>query len=100
MTTFTIDKGSDDGIREDMNVIAGGGLVGIVTDVQATYSVVRTVINDTTNISGMTNTSWDHCIVSGSLSSMTESNTVRSLRPRRHPERGFCGGCHRYLQYQ
>ena len=75
--TFTIDKGSDDGIREDMNVIAGGGLVGIVTDVQATYSVVRTVINDTTNISGMTNTSWDHCIVSGSLSSMTESNTVR-----------------------
>ena len=60
-----------------MNVIAGGGLVGIVTDVQATYSVVRTVINDTTNISGMTNTSWDHCIVSGSLSSMTESNTVR-----------------------
>lgn len=44
---------------------------------RATYSVVRTVINDTTNISGMTNTSWDHCIVSGSLSSMTESNTVR-----------------------
>ena len=34
-------------------------------------------INLYANISGMTNTSWDHCIVSGSLSSMTESNTVR-----------------------
>ena len=87
--TFTIDKGSDDGIREDMNVIAGGGLVGIVTDVQATYSVVRTVINDTTNISGMTNTSWDHCIVIRSLSSMTESNTVRFSDLEDNPERGF-----------
>ena len=28
---FIIDKGYDDGIRRDMNVIAGGGLVGIVT---------------------------------------------------------------------
>lgn len=28
---FIIDKGSSDGIKVDMNVIAGGGLVGIVT---------------------------------------------------------------------
>ena len=31
--TFTIDKGSNDGIEVDMNVMAGSGLVGIVTDV-------------------------------------------------------------------
>lgn len=30
---FIIDKGTDDGIQVDMNVIAGGGLVGIVTKV-------------------------------------------------------------------
>ena len=30
---FTIDKGSNDGIREDMNVLSGTGLVGIVTEV-------------------------------------------------------------------
>ena len=30
---FTIDKGSDDGIQKNMNVIAGNGLVGIVTEV-------------------------------------------------------------------
>ncbi|MFQ9393628.1 MAG: rod shape-determining protein MreC [Lachnospiraceae bacterium] len=30
---FTIDKGSDDGIEVNNNVISNGGLVGIVTDV-------------------------------------------------------------------
>ena len=30
--TFTIDKGSKDGIEVNMNVLAGSGLVGIVTD--------------------------------------------------------------------
>lgn len=33
-STFTIDKGSNDGIAKDMNVMAGSGLVGIVTDVE------------------------------------------------------------------
>lgn len=74
--TFTIDKGSDDGISEDMNVIAGGGLVGIVTDVGKNYAVVRSVIDDITNISGMTNTTMDLCIVSGSQVSMTENHTI------------------------
>ena len=42
---FRINKGSDDGIREGMNVIAGGGLVGIVTDVGANYATVRSIID-------------------------------------------------------
>ena len=36
-STFTIDKGSNDGIEKDMNVIAGGGLVGIITEVGPNY---------------------------------------------------------------
>ncbi|MFR7843281.1 MAG: rod shape-determining protein MreC [Gallintestinimicrobium sp.] len=32
--TFMINKGSKDGIRVDNNVIAGKGLVGIVTEVR------------------------------------------------------------------
>ena len=36
---FRIDKGADDGIQEDMNVMAGGGLVGIVTDVGANHNL-------------------------------------------------------------
>ena len=50
-TSFTIDKGSEDGIREDMNVLSGNGLVGIVTEVNAHSSTVRSII-DEVNISG------------------------------------------------
>ena len=74
--TFTIDKGSKDGIRVDMNVIAGSGLVGIVTDVGKNYAVVRAIIDDTSNVSGMILSNNDNCIVSGNLKSMTESNII------------------------
>ena len=43
---FTIDKGSSDGIQEGMNVISGGGLVGIVSDVGRNYAKVRAIIDD------------------------------------------------------
>ena len=36
--TFTIDKGSKDGIEVNMNILAGSGLVGIVTDVGPTWA--------------------------------------------------------------
>ena len=39
-STFTIDKGSDDGLETDMNVIAGGGLVGIITEVGKNYHAI------------------------------------------------------------
>ena len=74
--TFTIDKGSKDGTKVDMNVIAGSGLVGIVTDVGKNYAVVRAIIDDTSNVSGMILSNNDNCIVSGNLKSMTESNMI------------------------
>ena len=74
--TFTIDKGSKDRIKVDMNVIAGSGLVGIVTDVGKNYAVVRAIIDDTSNVSGMILSNNDNCIVSGNLKSMTESNMI------------------------
>ncbi len=43
---FRINKGSADGIAVDMNVVADGGLVGIVTDVGANYATVRSIIDD------------------------------------------------------
>lgn len=36
-----------------MNVIAGNGLVGIVYDVSSHTAKVRTIINDTSVVSGM-----------------------------------------------
>lgn len=67
---FTLDKGSKDGIEVDMNVIANGGLVGIITDVGENYSIVRTIIDDSNNVSGMLINTGDTCTVEGSLSLM------------------------------
>ncbi len=74
--TFTIDKGSKDGIKVNMNVIADGGLVGIVTSVGDSYAVVRAIVDDTSNVSATISSTEDNCIVSGSLASMTESNLI------------------------
>ena len=65
--SFVIDKGTEDGIETDMNVIADGGLVGIVTDVGKNYAKVRTIIDDDSNVSAMSLNSGDTCIVSGDL---------------------------------
>lgn len=64
---FRINKGADDGIRVNMNVLSGGGLVGIVTDVGANYATVRSIIDDSSNVSAMSMQSGDNCIVSGDL---------------------------------
>lgn len=75
-TNFTIDKGADDGIEEDMNVIAGSGLVGIVTDVGPNYAKVSTIINDTMKVSGMVTSTSDNLIVNGSLQNMNENMVI------------------------
>ena len=69
---FRIDKGSADGIRPDMNVLAGGGLIGIVTDVGANYATVRSIIDDVSRVSAMAMQSGDTCIVSGDLQLYSE----------------------------
>lgn len=70
--TFTIDKGSADGVMVDMNVIAGEGLVGIVTETGPTWSKVRSIIDDSSNISGMVLSTSDTCIINGDLSLINE----------------------------
>ena len=65
--TFTIDKGSDDGLAVDMNVISGGGLVGIITDVGKNYATVRTIIDDESSVSVSFASTSDTGIASGDL---------------------------------
>ncbi|MBQ7470999.1 MAG: rod shape-determining protein MreC [Prevotella sp.] len=48
---ITIDKGSADGVRVDMGVVCGTGIVGIVYLVSTHYSVVIPVLNSKSNIS-------------------------------------------------
>lgn len=69
---FRINKGSKDGIAVDMNVVAGGGLVGIVTDVGANYATVRSIIDDSSRVSAMAMQSGDTCIVAGDLTLFKE----------------------------
>ncbi|MEG0216353.1 MAG: rod shape-determining protein MreC, partial [Hungatella sp.] len=64
---FRINKGSADGIQVDNNVIANGGLVGIVTDVGANYATVRSIIDDSSRVSAMAMQSGDGCLVGGDL---------------------------------
>lgn len=64
---FRIDKGSEDGIMVDMNVMSGEGLIGIVTDVGSNYATVRTIIDDESNVSAMSQHSADNCFVKGDL---------------------------------
>lgn len=73
---FTIDKGTKDGVEIDMNVIAGSGLVGIVTDVGPNYAKVRSIIDDVSKVSGMVLTTSDRCIVHGDLQEMNASQNI------------------------
>lgn len=73
---FTIDKGSKDGVEIDMNVIAGSGLVGIITDVGPNYAKVRSIIDDMSKTSGMLLTTSDRCIVHGDLQEMNDNQNI------------------------
>lgn len=65
--SFVIDKGSDDGVEVDMNIIAGSGLVGRVTEVGSNYAKVISIIDDKSNVSAMVLSTSDRLIVSGDL---------------------------------
>lgn len=75
-STFIIDKGSNDGLQVGMNVLAGGGLVGRITEVGTNWSRVLSIIDDTSNVSCMVLTTNDHLMVSGSLANMENGYIV------------------------
>ena len=64
------DKGKKDGIQVDMNVIAGNGLVGIVSEVGESYAKVRAIIDDKSNVSAMFQDTGETCIVKGNMESI------------------------------
>lgn len=69
-SVFTIDKGADDGLQIDMNVIASGGLVGRISEVGPNWARVTSVISDNSNVSAMTLNSSDTMTVTGDLKTM------------------------------
>lgn len=67
-----INRGSNDGIRVDNNVISGKGLVGIVTEVGSNWATVRSIIDDSSYVSVMTVGTDDNCVVTGDLELIDE----------------------------
>lgn len=65
--SFVINKGKEDGLAIDMNVMAGSGLVGRIVDVGPSWSKVMAIIDDNSNTSGMVLSTSDNLIVSGDL---------------------------------
>ena len=65
--SFVIDKGSNDGLKVNMNVLAGDGLVGIVTEVNKSYARVRSIIDDESSVTGSFLKTSDMCFVNGNL---------------------------------
>lgn len=71
-SSFLIDKGENDGLAVDMNVIAGGGLVGRITSVGPNWAKVTSIISDNSNVSAMTLATEDNMMVRGDLKRMAD----------------------------
>ncbi len=66
-SSFIVDKGTKDGIETDMNVMAGGGLVGRVTAVGTNWAKVKSIIDDDSYVSAEVLSNSDTMIVTGNL---------------------------------
>ncbi len=75
--SFVIDKGEEDGIQVDCNVMAGSGLVGRVVSVGPNYAKVQSIINDTSNVSATVLASSENMVVSGDLQSLKTDGLIR-----------------------
>ena len=65
--SFVVNKGYEDGIKIDMNVMAGAGLVGRVCDVGPHWSKVLSIIDDGSNVSAKVLSTSDNMVVTGDL---------------------------------
>ena len=59
-----------------MNVIADGGLVGIVTETGRTYAKVCSIINDSSSVSAKSSQAGDTCVVQGNSESVQKDGTI------------------------
>lgn len=71
-STFTINKGTLDGVNTQMAVITAEGLIGYVYEVYANTSKVITVIDDQASLAALIESSRDQGAVKGTLGSSGE----------------------------
>lgn len=66
-STFTINKGSNDGLEPYMAVTISGALIGYTETVSANSSTVRTIIDSEASIAGLIQSSRDQGTIRGTL---------------------------------
>lgn len=71
-STFTINKGRNDGIDDQMAVITSQGLIGYVYEVFDTTSKVITIVDDQASLAALIESSRDQGAVKGTLGSTGE----------------------------
>ncbi len=76
--SFVIDKGTDEGVQIDMNVIADGGLVGRITDIGPDWAQVQTIIADNSSVSGTVLSASENLIATGDLELYSEGQITFS----------------------
>ncbi|MBO6163021.1 MAG: rod shape-determining protein MreC [Eubacterium sp.] len=69
---FYINKGLNDGVYEDCNVLYDGGLLGIVVESYGDYARVRAIVDDRSKITAEIGPNRALCTVEGSLSNYGE----------------------------
>jgi len=74
---FTIDKGSGDGLAAGMPVMTAGGLVGKITEIAPSTSVVRSVVDSRSALAGIVERTRDSGIVKGILLAGGDANLLK-----------------------
>lgn len=74
--SFIIDKGTDDGLAMDMNVLASGGLVGRISYIGPDWARVEAIIDDGSSVSATVLKTMDNLMVTGDLT-LYENGTIR-----------------------
>jgi len=75
--TFMINKGEKDGLKVNMVVLSGEGLVGHITEVGPNFAKVQSIIDDTCNVSAKIMRSSDLCIVKGDQTLVSDEAYAR-----------------------
>lgn len=77
--TFTIDRGSNDGISLYDPVVTGEGLVGMVSEIASDYSIVTTILSTDISVGAMCIRTTDIGVIEGNAEQSLEGLTKLSF---------------------
>lgn len=80
--TITINKGSSHGIKKQDAVVTKDGIIGVVTEVRANFSTVRTIMSPSTNIGGFDTGSYSFGILTTTPELASQGHIKLSYLPQ------------------